>query len=111
MEALVKSFHVPHGIEMCLVHDGSTGYSYDSYVAQARFVLPDGNVLCANHAMNAHHYLTPEGGPSVKSVHEVVASLCGQIWYDYTIWLGRGASPLHMVLDMEPDRRKLARAY
>lgn len=112
MEALVKAFRCPPGIEVGLVHDGSNAYSMTSYAVQARFKLPNGNVLCANCNLSEWHYLRPQGSDrDNRGVHEVIAGLIGQLWYDYFIWLNHGAEPLHMVLTMEPDRRKLAQAY
>ena len=111
MDALIKAFIMPPGIEASLVHDGSGGFSPDSYFAQCRFRLPDGQILCANFALTQHHYVMPDGRDKKSSVADVLALLCGQLWHDYFAWSNRARKPMQIIGGLEPDRKPLARAW
>lgn len=111
MEALVKTFKAPPGIEFCMVHDGSNGFGVESYAIQIRLRLPNGSDLTASTHIDAHQYAMPDGdGYRNLGVHQVMAALCGQIHYDYFVFLNSGTCPLDSVLNTEPRRKKVARA-
>lgn len=116
MEAYVKTFRVPQGVEVYLEHDGSAGYGPDSYAIKASIRLGDGTLLSAEERMERNNYNHPEGIESGfvnrPSVARKLANLLGKLYRDYFLHLNSGqSSRLEVVLNREPERVKLARAY